>query len=274
MIKSLIGIRLRSAFFSFLSGKDKNGNVKLVSGGKIALYTLLYAFIILSFLFLMFTSAISSALLLIPAAEELYFGLFMILSFTVLFFLSIFETKSELFDCKDNDLLFSLPIKERDIMLSRIFTVLSFNYIAEAIIMIPVAVSYMIMGGGITGIIGSILIFAGVPLLATALASAVGYAVALISKRFKYKTIVTLLFSIAFLAVYFVVYFSFIGNMSAVPEDTTVNLPEIVENYSLVNVIGGVGVLAPVHTVIYVLAVACISFAAMLIISRNYSAII
>lgn len=275
MIKKLIGIRLRSAFLSFLSGKDKNGNPKPVSTGKIALYTLLYAFVGLTFLFLMFTGAISAALLLVPGADELYFGIFMLLSLTVLFFLSIFETKSELFDCKDNDLLFALPIKEIDIMVSRIFTVLIFNYIAEAIIMLPVTVVYLIMGGNIIGILGSALIFLTIPLLATVLASGVGYLVAVISKRFKYKTIVSLILSIAFIVAYFVGYSMLLGTMDTMPdEDFELDLSAIKASYRAVCVIGEVCLLSPIPTLIYVFAVALVSFLASYIISKNYGKII
>jgi len=275
MIKKLIGIRLRSAFLSFLSGKDKNGNPKPVSAGRIALYTLLYALLALMFLFIIFSFSMSAALFLLPGAEELYFGIFILLSLAVLFFLSIFETKSELFDCKDNDLLFALPIKQRDIMISRIFTVLIFNYIAEAIVMLPVAVVYLIMGGNIIGVLGSALIFLTVPLLATVLASGVGYLVAVISRRFKYKTIVSLIISIAFIVAYFVGYSMLLGTMDTMPdEDFTLDLSAIKASYRAVCVIGEVGLLSPIPTLIYIFAVALISYLAAYIISKNYGKII
>ena len=170
MVKKLLSIRLRATFLAAVSGKSKNGEEARVSKKKIALFAFLYAFLAIMFFALVFLLAFPLGTVLIAnGGENLYFGLFMILSFTAVFMLSIFETKSELFECKDNDLLFSMPIKPGDIMFSRIFAVLFYNYLIELIIMIPVIVSYAILGGKPLGIPGGIYVLMTLPAVATAL---------------------------------------------------------------------------------------------------------
>ncbi len=228
MIKYLVKNRLRSALGAMV-GKGKGGAVKKASTGRIVGFTLLYTYVIGTFLFL---SAIFSFLfgsILIPAgASWLYFSAFMIASFSIVFIFSIFETKSELFECKDNDLLLSMPIKPRDIVISRISVVLIYNYIEELIIMLPCMVSYAIFSrGDIIGVLGALVMSLILPLFATALASGVGYIVAIISKKLKKNSFVTLAFSVFFLLIYIFGYSAlmenadsfFEGDFEAAPSD-------------------------------------------------------
>ena len=113
MIKELISIRLRSVFLAFVTGKDKNGNPKPASTGRMIGFGALYLFLMITFLGLVFTLSIPAAMILIPiGAEALYHGIFVVLSVSAIFIFGIFETKSELFECKDNELLLAMPIKQ------------------------------------------------------------------------------------------------------------------------------------------------------------------
>jgi len=193
MIKYLIKNRLRSALGAMV-GKGKGGAVKKASAGRIVGFTLLYAYVIGTFLLLSSIVSFSLGAVLIPGgASWLYFSVFMIASFSIVFIFSIFETKSELFECKDNDLLLSMPIKPKDIVISRISVVLIYNYIEELIIMLPCIVSYSIFSrGDIIGVLGALVMSMLLPLFATAIASGVGYVVAIVSKRTKKNSFVTL----------------------------------------------------------------------------------
>ena len=276
MIKRLLSIRLRGTFLAAIGGKDKNGNPKSVSKGKIAVYTLLYAFLALTFLGFVFTFAAPLAMILLPlGGEDMYFGVFILLSLTVIFIFSIFETKTELYECKDNELLLAMPISPRDIVVSRIFTVLIYNYIEELIILIPILVCYIVFGGGAVGILGALFVFATVPLVATALASAVGYAVHLISHRLgKFKNLIIMVLSIGFLSLYMFGYTALMSNMETVFEDLENNYAGIAEKYSLVSLIGSVATFELVPFLIYSLAVAAVSACAFLIISRKYMSLV
>ena len=49
----------------------------------------------------------------------------------------IYKSQGILFDAKDNDLLFSLPIEKSKILFVRIFKLLSFQFLYNALFMIP-----------------------------------------------------------------------------------------------------------------------------------------
>lgn len=276
MIKRLLAVRLRGAFLSAVGGKDKKGNPQSVSGAKIAGYAFIYAFLALVFLALVFTFAAPLAMILIPmGAESMYFGIFMLLSLSVIFIFSIFETKTELYECKDNELLLSMPILPRDIVISRIFTVLIYNYIEALVIFIPVLVCYLIFGGGAVGVIGLIFVFTTVPLVATVLASGVGYAVHLISYKLgRYKNIIIMILSVGFLTLYVVGYTSLMSSFEGVFEDLENNFQSIAEKYSLLSVIGSVALFKPLPLIIYTLAVAGLTLIAVVVISRKYMSLV
>lgn len=213
MIKYLVKNRLRSALGAMV-GRGKGGSVKKASTGRIVGFTLLYAYVIGTFLLLSSLVSFSLGAFMIPAGSSwLYFSIFMIASVSIVFIFSIFETKSELFECKDNDLLLSMPIKPKDIVISRISVVLIYNYIEELVIMLPCIVSYAIFSrGDIIGILGALVVSLLLPLFATALASGVGYIVAVISKKLKKNSFVTLAFSVLFLLIYIFGYSAIMEN--------------------------------------------------------------
>ena len=275
MIKKLLAIRLKANFLASLSGKDKNGNAKPISGGKVVGFTLLYAFLVLTFAGFSFSMSMGMGMFLIPGGlSDYYYGLFSLIIFTVLFFLSIFETKSELFECKDNDILLALPIRSSDIVISRIFTVLSINYGITAVLMVPVIISFCIWGGSPLGIVGGIILMLTVPLLATALASGAGYLVAMISRKIKNKTLITIFGSLLFLGVYFVVYFGLLSEFETFMENGEEMMGSLKANFSFLGAIGSVALLSPLPLVIYLGAVAVGSFVAVYLISRNYRRIV
>ncbi len=203
MIKYLVKNRLRSALGAII-GKGKGGTVKKASHLKIVAFILLYAYIIGFFLFISGMASFAFGASLIPSgASWMYFAIFMIASFSFVFILSIFETKSELFECKDNELLLSMPIKPRDIVISRISVVLIYNYIEELIIMLPCILFYAIFSKwNIVGILGGLAVTVLIPLFATAIASAVGYVAALVSKKMKRNSLMTFVLAVIFLFVY------------------------------------------------------------------------
>lgn len=268
MIKLLVKNRLRS-FLGSIVGRGKSGTVKKASAGKIVGLTLLYIYVIGCFLFLSASMSLALGAFLIPAgASWLYFAVFMLASLSIVFIFSIFETKSELFECKDNDLLLSMPIKPKDIVLSRISVVLIYNYIEELIIMLPCIAVYAVFShGDIVGMLGALVVSLLIPLLATALASAVGYAVALISKKLKKNSFVTLAFSIIFLLLYIFGYSELVGNMDSFLEGSYSVSPS---DLPLLYAIGSAATFAPLS--ILVLAVLSVGSAllAYYIISKSY----
>ena len=271
MIKSLISIKLRSMLFGSFSGKDKKGNFKAVSKGKTVLFIFLYVYLALTFGLMAFFTAMSSASVMVPlGASDVFFGLLLLASFTSIFILSIFETKSELFECKDNELLLSLPIKPSHIVIARSFSVLILNYLIGAIVIVPSVIAYLICGGSPVGIFGALFVLLTVVPAATALSSGVGYLVAEISKKMKHKTLVTVLMSVLFLAVYFVFYFVFLGSIDKFVEEGEQIIASLLENLRPIAVIGSVFFFELIPTFVYTAFAVAIIVLFFVIISKNY----
>ena len=166
MIKKLLSIRLKALHFGTVVGKEKKGKAKSISPAAIAGFTVLYALLLLVLFGVVFMFAFSLSIILVPAgAGDFYYGIFALAAVTVIFLLSIFETKSELFECKDNELLLSMPIKPRDIVAARILIVLIYNYLEEILIMLPCIIVYIIYSPSVNGIVGSILMIVFLPLI-------------------------------------------------------------------------------------------------------------
>ncbi len=272
MIKKLLGIRLLS-ILGALRGKRRDGSRGGV--GRMVLLAVLYLYLGGVFVFMFGGMAVLFAPSMILAGLDwLYFAIFMILSFSLVFVLSIFETKSELFDCRDNELLASMPISPRHIVISRTLTVLILNYIEAAVVLLPAIIVYALAGGSVLGIIGAALVFLLLPLLATSLSAAVGYLVALLSKKFKKNSFITVFISLVFLGLYFWGY----SALMTLPESELENmdniLPALESALAPIRAVGLSALLHPVATPVF--AVLCIgsAYIAYRLISAGYSGII
>ena len=274
MIGVLVKNRLRALFGSVVGRAGRGKEIKKATPLKITLFGLLYLFVIGVFLFLSVSISYLLATALLPGAGWLYYLIFMGLSLTLVFILSIFETKTELFECKDNDLLLSMPIKPRDIVASRIIVVLIYNYIINAVIMLPAIVLYAIFGKSILGVFGGLLVFLLLPLFATALASFVGYLVAEISRKLKYKNIVTVIFTLALLGAYFWIIEILGDNLEALIESLAGITDKLAEEHKFLLFLGNAAMLKPLSilavAVVSVLSAAC----AYILISSAYIRIV
>ncbi len=271
MLKNLIKIKLLS-FLNVSFSKNKNGSTKKSS---VALAIVLYLILGLSFGMM----ALSVAMMMAPVAilmeaEWLYFTLFNMLCFSFVFMFSVFETKSVLFDCKDNELLLSMPINSRDIVLSRLFTVLAINYLETFVIMLPAIIAFACFGGGVTAVIGSSLVTIFIPLAATALSTAVGYLVAKISKRFKNNSALSVTAYLIFFALYFVAYYWLMGGLETLetdPENFILNLSSML---GIAKGIGEASLLKPIPFIAFAVLSALVSVGIFYVIIKNYVHII
>ena len=274
MIGLLIKNRLNAVFGSFVSRSGRKKEIKKAGNAKIFLLILLYLFVAVVFLGLSVSVSLLLSTALLPGADWLYYLVFMTLTLMLVFILSIFETKTELFECKDNDLLLSMPIKPRDIVAARIFVVLIYNYIISGIILLPAIVCYAIATGAVEGTVGGILVFLFLPLLATALSTGVGYLVAELSRRMKNKNIITIVLSFAFVLLYFWFYSTAMENIEAVLATLMGMSAELAENYKILYYIGSSALLSPIPTLIMALVCLISAAVAYYIISSRYIKIV
>lgn len=140
MLKQLIKIRLWGIFGTLIGEK---GSKKSLSKGKKIGLSLLILYVFASFGILSITMF---APMLQPFQEMgyewLYVAMLFLGAFGFCFMGSIFFTKQEIYEAKDNELLLSLPIKQGDILLSRLFSLCLLNYLYEGLITIPCMVIY------------------------------------------------------------------------------------------------------------------------------------
>ncbi len=269
MLKSLLSVRLQSFFGSnFSIGKGGKRKASVAMGAVYLLLGAMFAFMSGSVAVLMAGPMIAMEM------EWLYFTLFSLITFSLIFVFSVFETKSMLFECKDNDLLLSMPIPVRDIVLSRIFAVLVINYLETAVIMLPAIVVFAIEGGAVSGVFGSLITAVAIPLIATSLATCVGYLVALISKRFKDKTYVSMILYILFFVAYFAVYDWMMNGLSVLEDDPSGFISRVSRSLNIAKGLGEASMLEPIPVVVLLAVTALVSFGVLLLVSKNYVNII
>ncbi len=270
MLATLLRTRLASFLGSLGNGKDGR-----FSTGRIIGLSLLFGFLILFFGFYIFMIATALAMLFVPAGlDAAYFAIFNVLTFALVFVFSIFETKSQLFECRDNDLLLSMPIPEGSIVLSRVLSIVILNALEALFVMIPASIMYTAFGGSPIYIASAIITGLLISLLATSLASAVGYLVAVISRRFKNNTLIPVLATLLFLTLYFVFMFGFVGTAPDIEENPEDALAALAAALSPISFIGEISILSPLPTIIFVLLSLGVSALAYYIISKNYIRII
>ena len=117
--------------------------------------------------------------------------LFIVLTAILTIIEGIYKSQGILFEARDNDLLFSLPIKKSHIFFTRVFKLLTFQFVYNAVFMIPAIVVYaMYEKTNIYFYIISLVMLFILPIIPTIIGCIFGYAVKAISSRFKSKNIV------------------------------------------------------------------------------------
>lgn len=205
MLWKLIKIRLQGMFRRNVSrgGKRKKGTAILFG------LLMLYCLGVFCFMFYMMFSALAEAFWPLEQFRWFYFALVGLMSFALSFFLTAFTAKSELFEAKDNELLLAMPIRPRLIFLSRMAVLMGTEYLISLIVMVPAGIAWFAAAGfdAVTLILyclASLLL----PLCSAGLACFIGWLLARLTARARNKTLVTMVFSLLFLAVYFVLYFN------------------------------------------------------------------
>lgn len=103
----------------------------------------------------------------------------------------IYKSQGILFDCKDNDLLFSLPIKRSSILTVRIIKLLLFEYLYNLMFFLPAIVVYVYFETpGINFYLITLLITILIPIIPTIISCFLGYIIKLLSSKVKSKKLI------------------------------------------------------------------------------------
>ena len=207
MIKILLKKQMAEMFRMYFYDAKKN---KARSKGAVIGLFVLYAFLIVGVLGGIFTYfAISLCRPLSDAGVPwLYFLLIAMISIALGVFGSVFNTFASLYLAGDNDLLLSMPIPVRAIMVSRLLGVYLMGLMYSGIVIIPAVIVYFVtVPVTPLAVVGSILLVACVTLFVLVLSCLLGWVVAKISVKLRHKSVITVLASLVFIGLYYLVYF-------------------------------------------------------------------
>ena len=200
-LKALMRVRLAS-FKQMYLGKNKTKNGKERNKTLILALLLAYVVVTFGFLFVGNFSMMAQAF----AAQGLawvYFALWAVLDFAVMFVGTVFTAKTQLYEAKDNDLLLAMPIKPRDILVSRLFMIWVMNSFINLIVSGAAGVMWIVRYPvPPLGVVAFVLLALALPLFSLAMSALFGFLISLATRRVRNKSVITTVFSLVFLGAY------------------------------------------------------------------------
>ena len=157
-------------------------------------------------------------------------NVFMIIVVLLAFVEGIYKSQGILFESKDNDMLFSLPITKSQILFVRIVKLLVFEYLFNLMFLLPAFIVYAYFEKvGISFYLISFLMTILIPIIPTVLSCFIGYFIKLIASKFKKGKIAqTLLTGIVFAFIFIMCMNS--ENYTKMLVDNSVELNSIITN--------------------------------------------
>ena len=201
MIKALIKKQLRELLSMFIK-RDKR---KSSSNGGAILYGILLVYCVAVFfgIFYSMMNELCPAFIAVKM-EWFYFAMAAIIATILAVVGSVFMAQSLLYNAKDNEFLLAMPIKPSVILFSRMVTLYIQNLLFEALVFIPAVIVYFRQAVfNMSALVFCVLLLFILPLLSLAITCILGWLVALVSSRMGNKSLITVVFSLAFLGVYF-----------------------------------------------------------------------
>ncbi len=203
MLKSLLKVRLLSLWHSIV---QTNGNKKYI---KIVLAAVLvYAFGAMCFSFGMIFHQLCLPLYL-SGLSWLYFAISAIFAFCLCLIGSVLAADAQLFEAKDNELLLSMPIPPRAVLLSRMSVILATNFLFVFVFAVPTGAVYAmqlpVTAGGVVIFLAAFLLL---PFLVLPISCFFGWLIAFASTKTRHRSLFIFLFYLVLLVAYMVVYSS------------------------------------------------------------------
>lgn len=206
MLKALFKKQLAEINTWFFNDK-KTGKRRKTSG--LVLYAVLYFFVFAVMVGMFAAMAVNLCLPFSQMGLDWFYHSIMC-SVAVMFGIigSAFTTFSTLYTSKDNELLLSMPIPPSYILTVRLFGVWFWGVIYASLVLIPSSVVYWIqVDHSPLVILLDVLLIPVLSVFVLALSCILGWVVAKVSAKIKSKSFVTVLLSLAFIGIYYYVYF-------------------------------------------------------------------
>lgn len=121
----------------------------------------------------------------------------------------IYKSGPLMFNCKDDDLLFSLPIERRTVLFVRIFKFYIFELLFNSLFLLPIMIAYIRWAEYLswTYFLSSLVMLFMLPIIPIVLSCIIGIITSGLVSKFKYKNIAQIIISMTFLV--FVLYISY-----------------------------------------------------------------
>lgn len=206
MLKTLLRVRL-AAFAAYFTGASRSQK-KRSGAQKIAMLLLmLYCFAAFGMLFYTSFSALAGVYAKLSLGW-LYFAMYAVAAFALMVFGTVFTAKAQLFEAKDNELLLSLPVRPRDILASRMVSLLLWNLLFGVMVAVPALLAWTQAARlPALGFVSFILLLPALACFSLAVTSLLAWALSLLGNRVRNKSLAAIIGSVVFLGLYFAVIF-------------------------------------------------------------------
>ncbi len=269
MLKILIKKQMGEIFRQYFYNPKKNQARSKMST---ILWFVFFVVIMVGVLGGMFTGLAISMVSMIDIGMAWFY--FIMLSTVAIFlgaFGSIFNTFSMLYLGKDNDLLLSLPIRERDIIVSRLVSVYLLGLMYSATVAIPAIAVYLVHGGfDFVALLGGILWLFVISIIVLVISCLLGYVVAKASTKLKHKNIATVIIALIGFALYYVVCFKITDIIQTIVTNCLLYGEDIKEKAYAVYLFGAMATGDFLGMVIYVVASLILIYMTYVVLSRTF----
>ncbi len=270
MLKVLLKKQLAEVFRGYFFNRKTN---KARSKANTVFMFILFAFIMIVLLGGVFTfvalgmcGGLTSA-----GVGWLYFDLMSGIAILLGAFGSVFNTYSGLYLPKDNDLLLSMPIPVRTIIISRLLNVYLLGAMYSGVVMLPTLFVYWFVAGAtVLNVICGIILFLIVTAIVLILSCLLGWVVAKISLKLKNKSFITVIISVAFFALYYFLCFKSQEWIRVLVANATLYGQNIKSSASVLYMFGRIGEGDPIATAIFTAATAALLALTIFILSRGF----
>ncbi len=204
MIKALLKKQILATFAVFTQGR---GGKRRTTGGFVGFSVLmLVAFASVGYMFYLIGETLCAPFHT-QGLDWLYFAFMGALASALGIILSMFSAKTTLYEAKDNDLLFSMPVPSWQILFSRMAGLYFLCFFFEALVLLPALVCYFVTVDFSFAVLVSVLVVLFVsPLGALAICSILGWLLALLAAKLPWKNLTSTIASVGFMVAYFVLY--------------------------------------------------------------------
>ncbi len=213
MLKALLKKDLAALLVNITMDRRK-GKKRSVGGIILMIVLFVFVFASLAAAFFSYALMIGDA---IPPGSWLYMSLMGCFGFVLGLFGSVFITYTTVYKAKDNELLLSMPIPQGTLLASKMVNVYLMSLLFCTLGMLPGFI-YAWIEHAVTplSVVLSILEIFFMTLLVTALSCILAWLVALIAGLFPNKNAATVIFSLAFIAIYYTFYIKMMSSLQEI----------------------------------------------------------